>query len=75
MPKGRCTHLDPQIVQEALPKLRQGQVLLLANPGSQAPIMAFQTTAAIASALLGFEMAGALILVPVPLDAALGDPK
>ena len=75
MPQGGVTHLDFQIVQDSLPKLGQGQVFLLANPSSQAPVMAFQATATISAPLLGFKFSSTPILVPVSFHAALGDPK
>jgi hypothetical protein len=73
MPQGGVAHLDPQIAQDALSKLGQGEVLLLANPSSQAPVMALQATAAITAPLLGFKFSCPLILAPVPVHTGLGD--
>jgi hypothetical protein len=39
------------------------------------PVMAFQATAPITAALLGFHRSGGLIGFPIPLDAAPGNPK
>jgi len=73
MPQGGVAHFYPQVVENPLSKLGQGQILLLANPSSQAPIMAFQATAAITAALPGFKFSSPLILAPVSFHAGLGD--
>ncbi len=75
MPEGGVAHFDAQIAQDALSQLRQGEVLLFANPGSQAPVVAFQATAPVTAPLLRFYCSGALVLPPVPLNTAPRDPK
>src|SRR5580700_3145092 len=75
MPQGGVAHLYSQIAQDALSQLCQGEILLLANPSSQAPVMAFQATAAITAAPPGFNSSSPLILAPVSFHAGLGDPE
>jgi hypothetical protein len=56
VPEGGDAHFDAQVLGDPRLKFRQGQILLFANPGSQAPVVAFQTTAPIAAALFSLDI-------------------